>query len=260
MSSPRRRPSLEARFRELSPTLKTALSNQSPLRVGIATLTIAKEECGVEYLSVDEIVQALHDAGVAASPVAIQKAFSRGGNRIASRHLDGVAKYKVMVPGIQEVRSLVSEGNIELVHVEAGQPRTSRKKLSEILSGLVGIVRISDPYFGEHTLDALEAVPEGCQTKFMTARIVGDQAKLKRLTADLQVERPNLEVRLFPDPRKLHDRYVHSDAKLIIVGHGLKDIGNKESFVISVDETVARELIETIRVGFDSKWEDAAAF
>ena len=56
----------------------------------------------------------------------------------------------------------------------------------------------------------------------------------------------------------MHDRYVLTDDMLILVGHGLKDIGGKESFVIRLDGEVARDLIATLAPSFDAKWASAS--
>ena len=48
-------------------------------------------------------------------------------------------------------------------------------------------------------------------------------------------------------PQDLHDRFVLSEAKILLVGHGLKDIGAKESFVIVLPRTFAPDLLDNVR-------------
>lgn len=257
----RRRPSIETAFRNLSGDMKNSLSNeQSALRLGMAALAIASERCQVEHLSVAEIVKALDFAGIAASHGSLTNAFSRAGSRTSMRNIDGVRKYKIMNRGIDEIRDLLGEGNLEVVYVEAGKPRTARKKMALAVADLEGPVRITDPYFGDHTLDTLEAIPETLEVRFLTARISGNEPRLRRLTQDLKRERPNLQIRIYPDPNELHDRYILSQSKLVIVGHGLKDIGNKESFLIVIDKDMAPDLIDSMQAVFDVKWGRSAAF
>lgn len=264
MSERRKRsgkPSIEAAFRNLSSGVKSALSaEESPLRIGLAALAITAERCQTEYLSLNEIVQALEYAGVTVRPAGLQNAFSRAGSRIAARKIDDVVKYKVMTRGMDEVGDLLGQGNVVVVHVQAGQPRTARKELAGILADLEGTVRVTDPYFGEHTLDALEAIPAASEIRFLTARVTGNEPKLRRLTQDLKTERPSLEIRVHTKPAEIHDRYIHSEKELVIVGHGLKDIGNRESFVIVIDQETAPDLIESVRAAFDVRWGRSTPF
>lgn len=74
---------------------------------------------------------------------------------------------------------------------------------------------------------------------------------------DFKKERPNVELRLAARPHDLHDRYVLSDAKILIIGHGLKDIGTKESFVIVLPQTLAGDLLDDVQESFDEKWAKA---
>lgn len=256
-----RKPSIESVFRNLSADVKKALSiEKSALRVGMAVLAIAAERCQIEYLPLAEIVQALEHAGVGVRRGSLQNAFSRAGPRISARDFDGIKRYKIMNRGKEDVLELLGQGNLEVVFVEAGKPRTARKKIDETVADLEGIVRITDPYFGEHTLDTLEAIPGTSEVRFLTARTSGNEPRLRRLTQDLKTERPNLEVRTYPNPSELHDRYILSPKKLIVVGHGLKDIGNKESFVIVIDRATAPDLIESLQAAFDVRWGRSTTF
>jgi hypothetical protein len=38
------------------------------------------------------------------------------------------------------------------------------------------------------------------------------------------------------------------------VGHGLKDIGGKESFVVRLDRGLVPDLLDTLLSSFDAKW------
>ncbi len=71
---------------------------------------------------------------------------------------------------------------------------------------------------------------------------------------DFAKERKNVEFRLLPPPHDLHDRYLLADNALLIIGHGLKDIGGKESFVIRLDRNVASDLLDELTQSFDNKW------
>jgi hypothetical protein len=42
--------------------------------------------------------------------------------------------------------------------------------------------------------------------------------------------------------------------RILIIGHGLKDIGGKESFVIVLPRTMAGDLLSDMQRSFDQKW------
>ncbi len=145
-----------------------------------------------------------------------------------------------------------------MVYVEAGKPRTARRHLAALLEPLSGDVRISDPYYGVRTLDSLSLLKSASSVRFLSARTNEKAADVNRAIQDFIRENPRVELRLASDPSSMHDRYVLTDDMLILVGHGLKDIGGKESFVIRLDGEVARDLIATLAPSFDAKWASAS--
>jgi hypothetical protein len=58
----------------------------------------------------------------------------------------------------------------------------------------------------------------------------------------------------------LDDRYVLADDQIVQMGHGLKDVGNKDSFIVSLDKILAGDLLASVRASFDAKWQNAIAF
>ncbi|MCK4235023.1 hypothetical protein KAX75_11375, partial [candidate division WOR-3 bacterium] len=66
-------------------------------------------------------------------------------------------------------------------------------------------------------------------------------------------------VPIFPHGSDLHDRYIITNNCLLIIGHGLKDIGKKESFIIQIDSTLAPDLIRTIAKVFDQRWSNSSS-
>jgi hypothetical protein len=70
---------------------------------------------------------------------------------------------------------------------------------------------------------------------------------------EFQTQFPHVSIRR-DSSGTLHDRYILSDDQLILLGHGLKDIGNKDSFAIRIPKTMAEDLLKTVRDNFDAKW------
>ena len=54
-----------------------------------------------------------------------------------------------------------------------------------------------------------------------------------------------------------HDRYILTSDFLILLGHGLVDIGNKESFVVQFRRDLIESIWESVKQSFDSRWEKA---
>ena len=245
-------------FHSLDTNIKHALSDISNSRLlSLATLEIAETEAGVEQLSSEHIVACLEAAGVAVKKISITRALASATGLITSHREDDEVFYKIMTKGKREIESILSEGKLSVVRIEKNQPRTARLELKQIFANLIGEVRICDPYYGVRTLDALDHIPTECIIKFLSVNASDDERKLAGAIKDFIKERPSSEFRIADKTAGLHDRYVVTKKGLIILGHGLKDIGGKESFLITLDQLLVPNLIETSIQSFDGKWSSA---
>ncbi len=143
------------------------------------------------------------------------------------------------------------------MYVEGNQPRTTRRELAELLQGLSGLVRISDPYYGVRSFDFLDMIPKECTVQLLTSRISDNQAKFSVALSDFRRERTFVEIRIVSQPNMLHDRYLLTPDRILILGHGIKDIGSKESFVVAIDRQIAHDLVAQLIQTFDSRWQTA---
>jgi hypothetical protein len=252
--------SLKATFRSLDPAIKLALSKaaSSPMRVGLAALVLAHDLGGVSRLSVIHISQLLEEAGVAVTPIRLTRAFARAGTHVTRSVVDGEVYFRAMTSALALVEPIISSGPIQVIHIEAGKPRSARKKLEELLAPLTGLLRICDPYYGLRTLDALALIPSSCQVRFLSSRSSEKSAKLAGPLIDFRREHPNIQLRVLPPPVPIHDRYILSDETLMLLGHGIKDIGSKESFVVVVSASYARDLLRLLESSFDQHWAKAS--
>lgn len=248
-------PSLLQVFGSLDISTKKALANiESPMVLGLAALLIAEDKANHPYLTSEHIVSALEAAGVSLERNQIGAAFSRAGNKISRNQMKGEMFYRIMTSGRQIVEDLLHPGSISVAYIEEGKPRTARKILAELLSDLTGDVSICDPYYGIHSLDTLELIPKSCNIRFLTSRTNENDSKISRAIVDFKRERPNTEIRVFPNTKILHDRYILTRGNLFILGHGLKDIGNRESFVVCISRDISQDLLDTVGTNFDDKW------
>lgn len=249
---------LQTVFGELDLRVKNSLADESsPLRLALAGLLLAHDDANHEYVSLDTLRQALEAAGVSVKRSSLASAISRAGNRVSRRVVDGEARYRLMIRGRREAEEVLGTGDLEILYVEGYKPRTARLELAEILADLRGTVRISDPYYGVRSLESLELIPEKCTVRFLTGRTNEGAARLTGPMKDFNRERPNIEMRVAAQPQDLHDRYVLSDKKLLLVGHGFKDIGSKESFVMVIPRTLAANLLADVQRSFDQRWATA---
>ncbi len=258
MSVSKEKPLLET-FRSLDSARKEALADlDGPLTLAFAALYLAKEHCNIDRLSAEHIVACLEAAGVAVSRTTIASALKRAGTRISRQaNLSDETLFRLMTKGEREITPLLNKGAIEIVRVDGSRPRTARVQLTEILSAARGIVRICDPYYGFRTLDVLEAIPAKTTVQFLSAKTNEAGRKLSAAIRDFKTERPNIEFRITDRPHELHDRYLVTNDQMLLVGHGFKDIGNRESFMIRIDKTWAPDLLKETTAAFDLRWNRA---
>lgn len=244
------------KFRTLDQSIKISLSEaaKSPMIVGIATLILAHNLEGITHLSAANISHLLEEAGVAVTTMQISKAFARAGNHITRTKVDGEVHFRAMTSTRTLVEPILSSGPIQVVRIEAGTPRTARKKLEELFAQLSGTLRICDPYYGLRTLDALALIPKSFQVRFLTSRTNEKSTSLVGPLNDFKREFPNFQIRVLTPPTTLHDRYILSQDSLMLLGHGVKDIGSKESFVVVLTASYARDLLNILEATFDQYW------
>lgn len=251
--------SLLETFHSLSSETKDILADlSSPLLLAFSALNIAHEQADVERLSAEHIVACLEAGGVALQKKSVSRALARAKDRVSTtKNIDGETLYCLMTKGQREILPYLGGGQISVVRVEGGKPRTARLRLAEILSQLKGLVRICDPYYGVGTLDSLDYIPKTSGVKFLTGITSETGRKLSGVLRDFKKERPTVEFRKAATPSELHDRYLVTKEQLVILGHGLKDIGGKESFMIRIGHDLSPDLIKETITTFDSRWGNA---
>jgi hypothetical protein len=69
-------------------------------------------------------------------------------------------------------------------------------------------------------------------------------------------EYPDVEFRSY-SRSEIHDRYIMSPEKLVILGYSLKDLGAKESFAIVLDKKTSRDVFDALTQNFNRRWKIA---
>jgi hypothetical protein len=188
----------------------------------------------------------------------IEAIFARAGKKIITRRLsDDDAKWAYMIAekGVVYLRTKYGSSGIRTLVIDGTKPWHDRySTLPKIASGLSGRICVVDKYYGRGTLALLNHFRHGAPLQFLTGRTNESPAAFARELRDFQKEVPALEVRLFPAHSELHDRYIISRNALVIVGHGIKDIGTKESFLVVLEGEPSAELRGTLLRKFDERW------
>jgi hypothetical protein len=246
-------------FRDLDLRVKKSLAEEpSPQNVGLAALKVA-HDAGADRVSLADLHEALEEADVSIKLVSLTKGLASAGKRVTRKKADGLVLYRLAIPGHQVAAEILGGGEIELMFVDGNKPRTDRRRLGEILGGLKGTIRICDPYYGVRSLETLELLPSTADVRFLTAKTNEGTAKLAGPLKDFKKERSHIALRQVQNANDLHDRYVLTKDNLLIVGHGLKDIGTKESFVVQIPASLAPDLLTQVERAFDTKWAAATA-
>lgn len=238
------------------PSVHSFTSN--PLEAGMWCLYVSKDEFGADYLTYADIQNILQEfLDIPITIKRLQKAFAPvvGKKLIKSSTGEG---FKISSPGETYFKSLKKDEPLNVIYINPDKPRTARKTLESLVRSIPkDEIRICDPYYGVRTLEVLEVFAKHHKKiKFLTARLGGGekQATLTRAIADFKKEfGSKIEMRLV-SANDLHDRYIISKDQFLIIGHGIKDLGGRESLLVAVQDRYGKDIRKTITAKFDIRW------
>ncbi len=160
-----------------------------------------------------------------------------------------------MEDGKDYLRKKYPGGDIQSVLFDGKKPWTNRyRTFPEIAKELNGPISVLDKFYGSDSFATLTHLSHSKQIRFLTGQTQENHKSFMQELKDFQREHVGLEVRLFPDKHELHDRYILSKDTVVIVGHGIKDVGRKESFVILLKDPVGTEIRKTLQDKFEERW------
>lgn len=210
-------------------------------------LWVSSEEFGNDRLTPGQIAEILIEKfEIARTPQAVGSALGKAvSNRLVSKKND---EFKLMRKGREEIYH-TSFDNPGVIYIEPGKPFTGKHILvKDVLSKAKNRIWICDPYIGPRLLDLLRELDPSIQIRIMT-KTVQDKAPFIRTFAEFKREHPDAEVKI-ASGRDMHDRYILSDSCMWLVGHSLKDLGSKESFIVELGEDI-RNSMDLV---FDTRW------
>ena len=242
-------------FNGLDPKLKAKIVEiDGPLKCAFAALHLARCLTPTAYLSAREISVVLEVVDISIEPKSVTNALKKAAKRVNRIEEGGETKYKIMASGIREIEPHIRVGEIGFTFVEAGNKRFGYTDIAGILSPLGGLIKVCDPYFGAESIDKLETFTHRCDIRFLTDKIKGDIPSLKRRITSGLPPMLSIIVKRVSNPNSLHDRYIISNDRIIFVGHGLKDLGNKDSFIIALPRDFSPGSYAATETAFDDKW------
>jgi len=213
---------------------------------------------GIDWQTPAEVAAALQNLGIAITAVGGRNtldAAAVASPRLVIRSASRRRSFRLAQPGERALAATLG-GSVTVVRIEAQKPLTARAQLTQILANLRGIVRISDPYYGARSADALAACASATDVRLITGKCGGgeNESSARRVIVDLTKEHRRVQVRVAPSGQMPHDRYVLTDSEMILVGHGLKDIGSRESFMIAIPRNLLTDIATQTEAAFDSLW------
>ena len=230
-----------------------------PLDVTLWALLALKDVAGGdEYRSADDIRKYLLSREISLSKIKIERALARAGNKVDRSRDGGTTRYLLMQPGRTYLNKLVSGDSVNVLYIDGSKPSSSRISVKDLFKNFKGNIFAVDQYFGIESIDMIHALAVRGPLKFLTSRITrGHEAQLKAEVIRLKKEFGRLEIRQFQNIGELHDRYVVDDNSFCFIGHGLKDVGTKESFVLVLRDPAGREIRTTLKDKFLIRWQNA---
>lgn len=159
--------------------------------------------------------------------------------------------FKLMKSGQDELLKQMRKNRVTLL--KPGKPFSAGIELGNIFSQMIGVVRISDPYVDEKTLDVLHKYfsEAGLTIRILTSQVTNKE-RFKRYLEKIRAEGIDIEVRKI-NKGILHDRYFIDDKHFWLSGNSLNNLGKKESFIVMLRDGIRQSMLQT----FNSRWQSA---
>lgn len=231
---------------------------EEPLEAGLWCLYISKHIFNKEYLTTEEIENILQNyLGIPTKAIQLARAFARASKKIIKRKKDKA--YQISWIGEDYLKSLKMKNPLRIIYLAPNKPITAETSLEELIKSVKkGNLFITDPYYGLKTLKILCDFAEYHKNiHFLTAQLGGGEKIniVKNFLKDIKREYKNkIEVRIYPNKNELHDRYIIGEDIFFIIGHGIKDLGKKESLIIAVEDKYGKDIRKILENAFRQRW------
>lgn len=251
------------KFRKVETNGLPDFSNyDKPFEMGLWVLWAAKEKINIKTLTAYEIADIIvNGMEHTVTARAIVNAFNKAkGGKIHRHQKDGKTYYEIMQLGKEHLLSKVGGGHVEVYYFEPRKKFQSKRILTnDILSNLKGTLKIVDPYVDPKVLGILLKA-KAKNVYFLTKLDNLSLPNKKQFVAELQdfkSEYPNIEFRNYTSS-DIHDRYIILNDSLILLGHSIKDLGDKESFAVKLEKRIAGDVYDSLQETFNRRWKIAS--
>lgn len=231
-----------------------------PLEAGLWCLYVARKVYSYEYFIYGDIEMILQDyLDIPITENKIKKAFARAGNKIIKGQRD--EGYKISQPGEEYLKFLKKNEPISVFYLKSSKPIQAKHTLETLVKNIPnGELRICDPFYGTSTFQVLEMILKYHKNiKFLTATLGGGEKKtnVQQIIKDFKQEyKSKAEIKII-NKNDTHDRYIIAKNLFFIIGQGIKDLGNKESLIIAVEDKYGKDIRKTLTNEFDKRWNNA---
>jgi hypothetical protein len=214
-----------------------------------------------EFIAADAVSELLLGADVTLNSLSVHRALARAGRAVARRGQGQGTEYRIVGLGERLLEAKAGRKGPLTLYVTGKAPWSDRRfVVKEAMKKAAGDVQILDKYFGMESLDFLQDFQRNRRTRFLTTHPTRNLGRLQREVARFKVEFPNSEFKAYPSPHELHDRYLLFDREVWFVGHGIKDIGAKESFVVILQDPFGKDIRNTLLNSFEARWASSPDF
>ena len=236
-------------------------SQLKPLGQALWVLAIVKDTLGTKALSAGTISYILAElVELPLDEIAIARAFARASKRVKTHKRDRELYYEIMAAGREFISESKRSHSVGEVLFFTGENAWSdaNEQFPKMIAKLKGSLCAVDPYYGHGTFYLLRKFGKDRKIRFLSREMgAKEQKDLNLFRNDLQrfkKEFKNVELKRYSGSDQLHDRYIVADNALIIIGHGIKDIATKESFVVFLAEQMVRGFLPTLKQAFERRW------
>ena len=213
----------------------------------LCTLHVISKEANIDKLTCSEISNFLTQViEINTSPQSVRYALTNLPRGLVNKNK---SYYKIMEKGRKKLFEDIDKNNE--IYIKSNSQFSSKYLLTnKVLTQLSGNIQICDPYIGPRIFDILLNVEKNVKIRILTATIEDKPiGNFIRTFNDFKKEGYDIEIRKY-DKSKIHDRYIIDNNCMWIVGHSLKDLGNKECFIFETGKDL-RDAVSSI---FNRRW------
>ena len=138
----------------------------------------------------------------------------------------------------------------------------SNESFPKIIDALNGDLCVVDKFYGNGTFSILTKFGKKRKVRFLSA-VLGDEEQKNKADFDSNLRKfkgqfKNIKLKKYDKFWELHDRYIIANNALVVIGYGIKDFGNKESFVIFLPKNEVAKFLPILKSIFEKRWKQSS--